>query len=80
MAGSPKNVIWGFLNPLNFAGFFYFFLMVVKFTTMLSIYFVLVAIVSLSAGVFVTTNVLRKTILRKSDSLLREAEEKSEPQ
>ncbi len=78
MAGSPKNVIWGFLNPLNFAGFFYFFLMVVKFTTMLSIYFVLVAIVSLSAGVFVTTNVLRKTILRKSDSLLREAEEKSE--
>lgn len=45
---------------------------------MLSIYFVLVAIVSLSAGVFVTTNVLRKTILRKSDSLLREAEEKSE--
>jgi ribonuclease Y len=45
---------------------------------MQAIYLILVAMISVAAGIFLTTNVLRKTILRKSESLLREAEEKAE--
>ena len=64
--------------PIEICGFFPFYLVVKTLTLMEISLIIIFSLVFLAVGILATSTVLRKQILKKSESLLKEAEEKAE--